>query len=497
MASLSCFALSAIALGVALQIADGFYNPAALAWLTAALVLAAAAVATLRENVELGRHAEVSVHVVIAIGLAWQIAALLVAAPGMYLRPRASLDLFRAGILAEAAVIGVGVTAFRMFRSSWFPTLLAFHAALCIWMVNASPHPRIDVIVVHRAAFEALLSGRNPYAITFENIYGPDSGFYSPDALAGDRVMFGYPYPPLSLLFTLPWHLVLGDYRYAHAFASTAAAGLIGYIRPGVLPKLAAALLITHPRGFFVLEQGWTEPVAVLCLAASVFVMARRGATAGWLSGALVVTKQYLALAIVPLARFSLGRRSTAWHLASAGAVAAALTIPFLVWNPRAFVDHVFLLQTREPFRIDSLSYLSLAARHGWGAGSFLWAAAAGVIALALAIRATPNTASGFAATLALSTFASFAFGSKAFCNYYYFVGAALTCTLASISPRPAKPPAPQLTATSAGADVGTPCGVSGDRSASSGATSAPKTLSRRFRGSPRAHRHRDGLARQ
>jgi hypothetical protein len=36
--------------------------------------------------------------------------------------------------------------------------------------------------------------------------------------------------------------------------------------------------------------------------------------------------------------------------------------------------------------------------------------------------------------TLALSTFASFAFGSKAFCNYYFFVAGALCCGAAALT---------------------------------------------------------------
>ena len=45
----------------------------------------------------------------------------------------------------------------------------------------------------------------------------------------------------------------------------------------------------------------------------------------------------------------------------------------------------------------------------------------------------TPNHAAGFAGGLALSTFVLFAMGSKAFCNYYFFVIGALCCTLAAL----------------------------------------------------------------
>jgi hypothetical protein len=131
---------------------------------------------------------------------------------------------------------------------------------------------------MHGEAFYALRRGQNPYQITFENIYGAGSGFYNPQAVAGNRVLFGYPYPPLSLLLALPGYLAAGDYRYSELAAWVASAAFIGYARPAILAKLAAALLLTQPRGFFVLEQGWTEPIAVLMLAVVIFGMSRRRA---------------------------------------------------------------------------------------------------------------------------------------------------------------------------------------------------------------------------
>jgi hypothetical protein len=302
-------------------------------------------------------------------------------------------------------------------------------------MLHASPSPRIDVVVVHREALDALWRGESPYRITFENIYGAGSGFYNPQSVAGDRVLFGYPYPPLSLLLALPGYLVTGDYRYSELAAWVASAAFIGYARPAILAKLAAALLLTQPRGFFVLEQGWTEPIAVLMLAVTIFSMSRKSAVAAWAGGLLIVTKQYLALAVPLLWRFAARKRPA--FLLRAGIAAVAVTLPFVLWHPRAFVDSVLLLQTREPVRIDSLSYLSWAARHdlglgGPGGGSFVWAIAAGSVALVAGALLTANTPAGFALSLALSSFAAFAFGSKAFCNYYFFVVGAL-CTAIAI----------------------------------------------------------------
>ena len=429
--SQTCLIGAVAALGYALEIRDGFYDERALGWLTVALVLCAAGVLTLRRT-PLARH-KLDFLPVVAAGaaIAAHILLILSSSPGMYLQPNADMRVFVAGILIQAALATVGLSSVKKLARFWFPALLAVHFALGTWMIRASPSPRIDVVVVHREALDAMASGRSPYAISFENIYGSDSGFYNPKAVEENRVMFGYPYPPLSLLAAAPGHWLAGDYRYAELVAWIGSAALIGFMGTGLVAKLAAILVLLQPRGFFVLEQGWTEPIALLMLALTVFAMARNAAGAAWASGLLLVTKQYLAVAAPPIFRFAAGRDRKAF-LVRAFVAGAAVTLPFVLWNPRAFVESVLLLQMREPFRADSLSYLSWAARHGLGAGSFLWAGGAAAIALVLVMLATPNTVAGFAASVALSTFLTFTFGSKAFCNYYFFVAGAMCCAIAA-----------------------------------------------------------------
>jgi hypothetical protein len=425
--------VSAIALGYALQIANGFYHPAALGWLTAAIVFCAAGVVWSRSSANPSRRGIVVLHILMGGGLAWQLVTLGASSPGMYVSENANLSLFRALVLVQAALIGLGFVPIRWLRRIWFPALLLVQLGLGGWMLRASPSPRIDVVVVHRAAIEALLDGRNPYRITFQNIYGANSGFYNPALVAGDRVMFGYPYPPVSLALVVPGHIWAGDYRYAELAALVIGAALIGFARPTLTAKLSASLLLTSPRGLFVLEQGWTEPIAVLLFAGTVYCLLRRPAVAPWVSGLLLVTKQYLVLAGVALLRFTatLGVRRRRFLLGLSGAALVA-TLPFVLWDPRAFLDNVVLLQAREPFRIDSLSYLSWAARAGWGMGSLAWSLVAACAALLIGLLRTPNTPAGLAASLALSWMVMFAFGSKAFCNYYFFVIGVLCCAVAA-----------------------------------------------------------------
>jgi hypothetical protein len=449
LAAFAVLAVAAVVLGVALQIGNGFYVPRALAALAVSLILTIVGVLIMPAG-QRGVRPSVLIRIILACGIGVQLVALYSSLPGLYLGDAPQLGWFKAGVVAEGLLILAGVSGRRRFAAWWFAAVLAVNAAMGVWMLRASPNPRIDVVEVHRSALRALGVGRNPYTITFRNIYGPDTNAYNPQAVVGNRINFGYPYPPLSLIAAVPGHVLFDDYRYSQLAAIIAAAALIGYAGASLLAQLAAVLLLTTPRVFFVLEQGWTEPIAVLLLAATVAAMLRRSSHAAWLGGLLVATKQYLGLAVPLLWKFGrLEPEGAPRFLARAAIAGAIVTLPFVVWNVRAFVDTVLLLQTKEPFRVDSLSFVSWAAREGWGRGTFVWAIGAALTALAFVLWRAPNTAAGFAASVALSTLAMFAMGSKAFCNYYFFVIGGLCCALGALAAAPRGEPRP-VTPTSA-----------------------------------------------
>ena len=153
--------------------------------------------------------------------------------------------------------------------------------------------------------------------------------------------------------------------------------------------------------------------------------------------GLLVAVKQYLVLGLVvaPL----LGRRGMVWK---ALVVAAAVTVPFALWDVSAFVHSAVLLQFRQPFRDDALSYLAgVAHLTGWRPAA--WVALGPVLATAaLVLRKAPRTPAGIAAGVGLLCFALFAFNKQAFCNYYHFVIAALCCAAGAVAdPRDSQDP--------------------------------------------------------
>jgi hypothetical protein len=436
-------ALAAVILGHAVQMTNGFYHPPALAWVGLALVLTLVAViggSSGSRALAFFARSELT-DAVLAAGIVSNLVALAFMPIGMHLTdPIPRRPLMVLAMLTIAGFALVGIVRREQWRRAWFFTALAAYFSLGMWLIHASPDPPIDVLVVHREAIAALLEGRSPYAITWPDIYGGGE-YYAPNMTAAGRVLFGYPYPPLSLLLTLPAQVLFGDIRYSGLAATAGAAALVGLVRRERTAPLAAMLLLFTPRSFFVLEQGWTEPFALLGLAATVWCALRAPRWLPVALGLLVAVKQHMvvALPLVVLLTSPGGWRAWAGLVTRATAVAAVVTLPFLLWRTRRFIRAVVLLQFQEPFRRDSLSLAAFLSHQGMPPAPWLLVAMA-VLALALGValclwRAARSPAS-FAGALALTLLMLFAVGKKAFCNYYYFVIGAMAVSVAAAEPR-------------------------------------------------------------
>src|SRR3712207_4124258 len=111
------------------------------------------------------------------------------------------------------------------------------------------------------------------------------------------RFPLGLCYPPLSVLLSAAGEWVGGDVRYAQLGAMTLTGLCLATVRRGPVAPLAAALFLFTPRNLFVLEQSWTEPFVVMCLAATVWCAARHPRTAPYVLGLFLAVKQYAVLA--------------------------------------------------------------------------------------------------------------------------------------------------------------------------------------------------------
>jgi hypothetical protein len=426
-APVALLCLSTTALGCALQVNYGQYHPLALPWLGS--VLAGVALCATKS---IRRRATALDLSVAAACLAVQFVLLLSRSPGATgaLAPGGDLLPFRAGVVAAAALCAAGWWVQGRWRGVLSVALVGVYAALGVWTLRAAPQPGVDVCVFQRESAEALLHGNNPYAVTFRDPYADSSRFYGPGVSHDGRLQFGYPYPPLSLVLIVPAH-GLGDFRSAQLAATALAGLLVALARPGRLALAGAALLLFTPRGFFVLEAGWTEPLTVLFLAATVFALCRSPGWAAVPLGLLLASKQYAALALLatPLLPPDCPRLRT---VTIALATAAAVTLPVALWDLPSFLRSVVLLQWHQPFREDALSFLVPLAQ-ATGVVAPAWVAfvlAAG--AAAVAVWKLPRGAGSFATSLAFTLLVFFAFNKQAFCNYYHLVIAALCCAIAA-----------------------------------------------------------------
>jgi hypothetical protein len=429
-------ALAAILLGLALQQSNGFLEPTALGLAVTAFALLFVATVDSRplSSVRLDRWL---VPVIAALGVAVQTRLLLTARAGIVVPSiGASVQTFHWAV-ASFALAGT-LLALRPCWPRWttmvlLAVLVGAHFWAGRWVIVHAPTPPIDVWIFHRTAVSALHRGINPYAITFPNIFGGE--FYGPGLSSGNRLLFGYPYFPLTLLAVMPGQILGGDPRYSMLVAMEIAAVLMVRSRSNGFGTLAAVLYLTTPRSFFVLEEAWTEPVAVLGLALVTWAACRDRRWLPWLFGSFVVIKQYLVLvvpAVTLLAGWPLRDRAFVRFAMRAAIAGAVLTIPFFLWNPAAFWQSVVALQLRQPFRGDALSLFAWWASNGHEPPSSLVSFVAVGIVMCVALWRLPRTAAGFAAAVTTSLFAFFLFNKQAFCNYYFFVIGACCVTLSA-----------------------------------------------------------------
>ena len=450
--------IAAVSLGIAIEIRDGEYTRSAMALVTAAILATIAAVALWPNGGVEGRREKCRATPttvawarwlllgLMGLGLVAQFVALYVVWPGVDLphRGHGQLVPFDVGLGAAAVLLALGSQQqWPRIRMVVFPLVLAVSLLLSFWMVHGSADPHIDVWVFQQQASQQLLKGHNPYAMTFPDIYHSTlpgkQQVYGNGLVVNDRLQFGFPYPPVSLLLAAIGYAVAGDHRYAQAVAIVLAGLFIGYCRRGRIALLAAALLLFTPRVFFVLGRGWTEPFVVVLLAATIFCAVRRSR---WLPAALglfLATKQYLVFA-VPLTFFLLPRDWT-WRdwiglLFKSAAVAVVVTLPLALWDFPAYWKSTVTVQQLSPFRWDALSFLVWYGFRGhlvtepWTAA--LWSTLAALAALGFSWWKSARTPAGFAASLALISLVFFAFNKQAFCNYYFFVIGAFCCAIAS-----------------------------------------------------------------
>jgi hypothetical protein len=446
-------AVAAVALGGALQISNGTYDPIALALASASGLLALVAAARGRRGEGAASQREqLLTQCVLGGGAVLGIVCTLLLPP-IDDAPARSFG----GMRGLALLSGLFIAAYlclhlrAAFLRARFAGIVVLFAAMAAAAVQLVPHPGIDTWIFQDFGAQALLHGQNPYSISYPNIYagGLDRLFYSPELLSGGRVIV-YPYPPLNLLVGTVARSLFGDVRYASVAALLAAAVAIARLggKPGsgtpsrTTAELAALFMLFQPRTFFVIAKTWTEPLVMLCFALALLSLARwrrlapSGAViAGLAAGTLAVSKQYAPLLVLPLL-FAAPRAGRGKAFCAALVVPVLTIVPFAWWDFRELWRDLVLAQIYQPFRMDALSLLALWARAGGvprRAFALLGFAAAGLVLL-LALRRRPSLRQATVAAAAAFLWLVL-LNKQAFCNYLWLATSLLAAVCAFPGP--------------------------------------------------------------
>jgi hypothetical protein len=449
-------AAAAVALACALGWSHGFLHPVS-------LVLASLATAATVTALALGRRRAVPPAApcdlrwatpILAVGVALSLAYDAVVAPGFFV-PGDTLVAVRPPLAAMAVVVASFL--WRRPPAALGPVRFAAVVALAAWMgalvIQRTPQPQIDVWYFQQMGASALLQGIDPYLVAYPNIYGPLTSSYAPAVLSPDRLyVLGNPYPPLTILLGLPAAALAADVRWVSLAAVLFSAWAIRRLgRGSVAAELAAVLLLVQPRMLFVLEQSWTEPTVLATALACLLLVDEwtraeaRGGRSAWgswaagLAGGIALTsKQYAPLVLLPVL-FAVPARERWRAIAVAAGTAAAVLLPFILWDVPAFIRSVAEFQVAQPFRPDSLSWLSAAVQLGgpllpiWPA--FLLAGAALALGLRRAITLDQAALTAAGAWLVLVLF-----NKQAFCNYYWLAVGLLCAAVALCGARRTEP---------------------------------------------------------
>ena len=417
--------MATVALGLAIHMRDGLVDPGGIALL--AIAVGASAISFVRPPRRFAADDLAgALPRLLATAIAVQFAVLLTCPVPDGWHLDAPTWPFRSFL----AVAGILVTALIRFPTRCgviFPLILLSFLAAGTWVLQSGSRPRIDVWTVQTKGVDAALHGRDPWSVSFEDVYHlPD--LYAPGTVRDGMVHLGFPYPPLTLLMDMPGHLLLGDYRYSNLAAMALAAIFIA-CPPGPHRTSGGGVVFVYTAGFPGAAQRMDRAHGGDAVGGNHLLRLPRTKLLPWALGLLLVSKQYMLCAIAPA--FLLIGRPLRWRemlasfRSSRSSSAQAVSLPLALWNFRAFLNSNFLVAGGAKFRMDALSFFAYYANiRDWtppawiGSVSFL----AAVPITIFAMRRAARTPAGFATALGLVFIFFFSLNKFAFCNYYYFV---------------------------------------------------------------------------
>jgi hypothetical protein len=392
----------------------------------------------------------------LAVGFALVAVLHLTVRPYTYLTPGdgwlVRSVLAASAVLVALALLGSVLTERRQLADVGLGVAVVGYLIAAALLIHLDPTPKIDVWVTLQQAADGIARGDNMYAQNWTGSPGVQDAFT---------------YLPFTGLLLAPGRWLAGDVRWMLVLVTllgVLAVRLLGQPRtaeradPSASSRRvaalaaagSAALLLLLPGTSTQVEQAWTEPLLMACLAGWALGVQRKQTVLAVVCLALgVASKQHLVVLLPILAAWpQFGPRKA---LASAG-LAGVFVLPWIIASPTdIWHDTVTTLVNFQPLIFADTLFIAAVNDLSWTPPFWLTGAAV-LLTLAAAVvqvhRRNPNL-SVVLRWSALFLFVANLVNKQAFYNQYWLVAALVVISLAVprepvglSDPEPVRPPA-------------------------------------------------------
>jgi hypothetical protein len=340
-------------------------------------------------------------------------------------------------VLVALAVLASALTGRRRLADVGLAVAVAGYLIAAVLLIHLDPTPKIDVWVMLQQTADGILHGKDMYTQNWSGSPGVQNAFtYLPMTgllLAPGRWLAGdvrWSLVVVTLLGVLAVRLLAVPAKGSASRPSTAAS-------PATLAAVgAAALLLLMPGTATQVEQAWTEPLLMACLAGWALGVHRRNTLLAVVCLALgVASKQHLIVLLPVLAAWpQFGLRKALYT----GGLAGALVLPWIIASPKdIWHDAVTVLIHFQPLIFADTLYIAAVNSFSWTPPFWLTGAAVLVTLVAAGVqvhRRNPDLAVVLR-WAALFLFVANLVNKQAFYNQYWLVAALVVISLAV--PRP------------------------------------------------------------
>ena len=344
-------------------------------------------------------------------------------------------------VLVALALLGSVRTGRRWLADAGLAVAVIGYLIASVLLIHLDPTPKIDVWVTLQQAADGILRGDNMYAQNWTGSPGVQDAFT---------------YLPFTGFLLAPGRWLAGDVRWMLVVVTllgVLAVRLLGRpeslntelpstanVRTSQLAATgAAALLLLLPGTPTQVEQAWTEPLLMACLAGWALGVRRNNAVLAVVCLALgVASKQHLIVLLPVLAAWpQFGLKKAV----AAGGLAGVFVLPWIIASPTdIWHDTVTTLVNFQPLIFADTLYIAAVNDLSWTPPFWLTGAAV-LTTLAVAVIQVRRRDPDLGTVLrwsALFLFVANLVNKQAFYNQYWLVAALVVISLAV--PRPQRP---------------------------------------------------------